>query len=110
MANLWKCDSCGKETHIYPPTKPIMEEIPHPNDPTQKIQVQKTVKQKRQNLYGQVEEIDIPAVEFIGEKAYLVILQVGDEQVKRDFCYSCLSKILPIIKQTWDTLEKVTPQ
>lgn len=110
MATLWKCDVCGKETHIYPPTEPIIETVPHPNDPNQTIQVQKTVKQKRQNMYGQVEEIDIPAVKFLSEKAYLVILQVGDEQVKRDFCYDCLIKLLPTIKQTWNMLENISPQ
>jgi hypothetical protein len=131
---MFKCDSCGKDTMLHPPTKPVYKEV----RTTQMVPVQKgglpdqngnitpligleerevvtqipeTIKVKRQNpLTGQMEDMEVPALEDLFERAYIVRLTVGQEEVQRDFCKPCLQAHMAKVRSLFDALSAVSPR
>ena len=120
MSNYFHCDICGTATLLHPPYEPIFEEkeVEVKNPLTGEVvgkslqNVPVTVKQKILNPQtGKLEFQNVQALKYLKPKTHLVILQVGGEQIQRDFCEKCYKeKINPSIKATWDFLEGIEPQ
>lgn len=116
----WRCDSCGKDTYIAPPTEPVMVEIEvdvmNPLIPgktmKQKRKVQKTVRAKRMNPHtGLIEEYDAPMVRDLKPRAVPVRLQVDlHTYIQRDFCPECREKIQAEVQRMWALLESYIPK
>jgi hypothetical protein len=127
---VFHCDICGKETSVNPPTETVMEdreveyEVPDidPNDVegtrnrTKKMSITqklpKIAKMKRQNPFtGTIENIDVPMMRDLKDRAYILQLSIGHEAVQRDFCHDCLkAEIMPIVQPLWDRLALIHPQ
>lgn len=132
MAVTWHCDICGKPTYVNPPVEQVTEirdmtyEVPEVDPETGEVQVDAqglpkkkpvTIKQqvpkmtkiKRQHPFtGDVEDIEVPEMKDLAERAYIVQLTVGPEQVQKDFCKECMTKhVLPEAKALWDKLAAI---
>lgn len=109
MSATWNCDICGKETHVAAPAEPIWvdEQVQVPNSAltlTRKVPLMTTM--QRQDLFtGEVKEIKVPRVKFLSPKAFIVMVQVGDETLQRDFCEECLATLKPEIDALWAKLK-----
>ena len=105
MAVAWKCDVCGKDTHVNPPVVQVFE--------TQKIgdkvfDVLKMQKLQTMNFVtGEMEEQNVPVVKDLKPRAHIVKLNAGQQIVQRDFCDECLQSIMPELKALWDKLAAV---
>lgn len=98
MGVKWKCDCCGKETHINPPHKQVFDKAGNP----------KIIKVKVQNQYtGEIEQQDQPEFEDLEPRAYIVRLNCGSESIQKDFCKECLKKIMPEVKALYNKLESI---
>ena len=110
MANVFKCDVCGKETHLNPPTEPIMEEVeieveetfveeypvevkengktvkvmkkrPATRKVKKTVKKQKTVKVKSMDFNtGQIVEREVGATRDLKPRCYIVKLNAGPVQ------------------------------
>jgi len=105
MANVFKCDICGKETYLYPPftyktKKEMIGDI--------EVDVPVTKKITRQNMQtGKVESVSVPDVEYQLPVTILVKLQVAGQEIQKDFCEKCVEEVMSDIKLLWYKLEKI---
>jgi len=103
MSVSWKCDLCGKETWVNPPSRPIFEE-----NEKKGIRVQKKTKIKVQNIYsGKMEEVEVGAVEDLKPRTYIVKLSVGSSSIQKDFCFDCLQSLKLEIDQLFKKLDSI---
>ena len=137
MSLSWHCDICGKSTHVNPPSKQKMEqrevETEIPITETKKVKdkegnvtevhIATGKKQKirtkapfpvmrkfrRQNpSTGNVDIIDVPALEYLAPRTVLVSLKTGDENIQKDFCEDCYnSKVKLKVEALWKELELI---
>lgn len=125
MAICWNCDICGKSTFVNPPSKQSFREdevevsIPvkvlKDNAVVESVQKQKvkklvpeTVKIRRQNASGDIEQVEIPKLIFEKEKTVILQLRVGDENIQKDFCQACYKKHLSEdVNNLWLKLEQI---
>lgn len=104
--NIFKCDSCGVETEMNPPSEPVFTSVEDKEGYPKRIP--KMVKQKRQGSDGQVIEVEVQETRYLRSKTYIVSLAVGDERIQRDFCRTCLDdKVLGPAKIFWSKLETI---
>lgn len=105
MANVFKCDICGKETLLYPPFKHKTNKVTMDGAT---VEVPATKKVKRQNFHtGKIEIVEVPDVEYIKPPTIIVKLQVAGEEIQKDFCEDCVKKIKGNIDALWDVLEGI---
>ena len=107
----WKCDLCGKETLINPPTELLfeMDEKGKSKLNMTGSQIPVMSKMKRQNPQtGLMMDIPIQAVKDLTPRAYITQIRIGNDKISKDFCKDCLDKeILPLLKPAWDKLEGI---
>ena len=105
MSVRWKCDVCGKDTWVNPPTETIFEEI---EVDKKKVKVPKKITAKTQDPFtGEIKDIPIHAQRDLKPRAYMVKLSIGGESVQRDFCKECLEHFKPELNGLFDRLAKV---
>lgn len=121
MAVTWHCDICDAPGTIHPKTEPMMRkktvtyEVPDPKDPKKKIRqkasrdVPVTTTIRRQNTQtARVETVEIARTKDLQPRAIMVVLQVGMENVQKDFCVKCYDKkIKPHVEKLFDLLHKL---
>lgn len=101
MSVLWKCDLCGKETHVNPPTKPMYDEVDGKKVP-------KTAILKQQDAHtGKMNDIKIHLHEDLKPRAFITKISIGQESIQKDFCKECLDKVLPNLKKAFNTLVNI---
>ena len=105
MANIFKCDICGRETHLYPPfrykTKKEMVDGVEVETP-----LFKNIKRQDMNT-GKVETVSVPDIEYDLPVAILVKLQVAGQEIQKDFCEKCVKEVMDDITLLWDKLENI---
>lgn len=101
MANVFKCDVCGKETKVAPKFEKVFEEI-------EGKQVPKMTTIKTMNFAtGETVEQVVQETRDLEERCYIVKLNAGPQVIQRDFCEEHYKEILPHINQLWKALEEV---
>lgn len=101
MALKWFCDVTGKEVFMAPPFKVVTD------DKGKNV----TVKTKVFNgNTGKVDLIDSPKLEYQKEKAFLVRLSVGDENIQLCLSKEGLDKIKGPLALLWNLLEDQLPK
>lgn len=115
----WKCDICGKDTFVNPPTEPQFEErmvkvaVKGKDGETYEVEVPQTLpkmaKMKRQHLHtGEIEDVDVQEILDLAPRTYIINLTVGPEAVQRDFCKECLKEhVMPEVQALWDKLAAI---
>lgn len=95
MAMRWFCDITGKEVFLAPKATPKMKDG-------------KPVTKFAKNFNGNTNKVDtleVYDVEYESEKAYLVRLSVGDENIQLCVCKEALDKIMPQASKLWNVME-----
>ena len=96
---VWKCDICKKETHINPPTKVVVDENGVPETAFTRTQDPVT---------GDIKKVQVPKLEDLKPRTYIIRLGVGQENITKDVCKVCLdNKLLPLIQPLWDKLANI---
>lgn len=133
--NLFKCDSCGAETHMHPPTEPQFIEketehqVPKRDKDTgevvivkkkiqyetvkKKVKVPKTVKTTVKNPHThEPMETEVQEVKDLKPRALLVQCRVvGRDSMQKDFCVPCFeTKVKPEMKKFLDFLNTFKDQ
>lgn len=127
MASTFHCDCCGKITYLNPPTKQVMEDkevtvqyqdVAMVDEKPIMVLKTKTVIQsvpattimrRQHHQSGDVEEVQIPLIEDLKPRTYIVRLSIGGELIQKDFCKECIEKpnIKSAIKMLWDSLAAI---
>lgn len=100
----WHCDICGKAGSVNPRSKPMTKEVEKTViEPTQvfgetkkrtiKQQIPLTTVIRRQNNQtGKLERHEIPLMEDLENRAIIVSLNAGMENIQKDFCKECFEE------------------
>lgn len=111
MSVRWKCDICGKDTLVHPPTELEYKEVETINKVTNKKEITKIpemVKIKQQDLSsGKMKEIEVNKRRDLFPRTYIVKISIGPESIQKDFCLECLNKIKKPLIEVFEMLEKV---
>lgn len=105
MANIFKCDICGKETWIYPPYKQkfdtkVIEGV------EVKVPITKFI--KRQNLHtGGIETVEVADLEYEKPITCIIKLQIAGQEIQKDFCEECTSVVMEEATSLWNKLEGI---
>lgn len=95
----WKCDICGKVTFINPPTENIVNEDGKPKMSFTKVQ---------DNVTGKIKKVPVPDIKDLKPRTYIIRLSVGNENITKDVCKSCLDKYLKNeLQALWNKLENI---
>lgn len=119
-----KCDACGREGKVTPQMRPVLikecihVEVPDPNNPGQVInQPVEIEKPKTKTVMKQCPFTRKMMPQEEAEMEYLEtrIIPVGmwfghGERIDREFCSSCLEKIIEPLKKAWKTIEGFEPK
>lgn len=89
---------CGKETHVNPPTKPVLDENNQVIMTTMKIQ---------DPFSGDVKSAVVPKVEDLYPRTHIIRVSAGQEVIQKDFCKECLDKVRPELEALWNKLESI---
>jgi ribonucleotide reductase alpha subunit len=103
--NIFKCDICNRETFINPQCQVVKK---RQTINGKEIEIPEYVKMKNQNRStGKMEEIDVPKIEDLQERTYIVSLRLGQEVVQRDFCKTCFDSLKEHFFNLWNKLENM---
>lgn len=111
MSVLWKCDICGRDTLVHPPTELVYKEIESKEEKTGKkiiTKIPEIIKVKQQDPHsGKMKEIEVNKRRDLFPRTYIVKLSIGPESIQKDLCLECLNKIKEPLIKAFNTLEKV---
>jgi hypothetical protein len=100
--NVFQCDICKKQTYVSPQTKPAFEKDADGND------VPVMIAMKSMDFAtGKVVETQVQKQIDLQPRAHIIRLVAGQQIIQKDFCSSCLPKVMPEIKGLWDRLEEI---
>lgn len=100
MGVKWFCDVTGKEVFMTPKMKIVLGEDGKPVMGKTKIQ----------DGSGKIIQKEVPEVEYLEEKAFLVRLSVGDESIQRVLSDEALKPIKAKLLDVWNLLEAMGKQ
>lgn len=92
--HVFRCDSCGKDTWVNPPSKATGES---------------RILRQQDVHTGDIQTLQVPEVEDLKPRTYIVYLQGGLEKIQKDFCEECYKEhIKPLLEPLWDKLASFT--
>lgn len=107
--NYFKCDNCGTDTMVNPPTRPIFDELE--NEDGEIIKKPRIAMMQRQDpSTGDMIEVPVQVLEDLKPRAFIIQLRVGWETIQKDFCKTCLDELKPEIRKLWERLESIKSQ
>lgn len=131
MAMKFKCDICGKDTELHPPSEvktvkvkeivrlPV-QEVVQDSDGNKVMQTvvkemevevdrpEMTTFRRQDHQTGNIIRHTVPKGVPLCDKTMLIYLSLGDESIKKDFCFECYNEHLkPACEDLWDRLEAI---
>lgn len=102
--NVFKCDECGEECYINPPTELVYEPTPK-KDEKGVLQLQKKpvmVDVPTHNpATGKIEKRTVQATRDLKLRCYIVRLSLGLQQAQKDLCEHCYKKHFDTLNATF---------
>lgn len=102
MANVFKCDICGKETKVAPKVEKAWVE----DEDGKKVPKLTTIKTMN-FATGEVVEQVVQETRDLEDRCYIVKLNAGPQVIQKDFCEEHYKEILPHVNQLWKALEAI---
>lgn len=101
MALKWFCDVTGKEVFMAPPYEVAKD--------AEGKDIHLTSKNFNGNT-GRIDRVESKKLRYLKEKAYLVRLAVGDENIQLCLSQEGLDKVRGHLTHTWAMLEDLLPK